>query len=462
MRYFAMFAVAAILLAGCQNAEATVDNVNASIVNTNKSAEAQSSPLAPPPSSTVPVSTEEPFLYIEQLESISSGQQLVQVKSNSDIDKLSLEQALKNSLNTSDPHTEFSYTLEWESPRFVQIRLRMLEESPFSCLFNLDEAQTADGRTYKNQDQPYRNKVVVQYSANQGSITLKNFQSDTNKVLPAWDTSWIKNINDNGKNGPSFLFYGKEEHHLYDALGDKIMNIPSVPAKEGSYGNDYGYHEMYSDRFYPEYTYMVLGNKILYKIDLNDFSREPLHSFEKPVYGMSSSPDGSKIAVLFAHDDYVGTGADLLVLDKKGNKVFSKENAASMSHSDGFLFVYPLTWEDNSVLILPADSEESNPLGRIALDIRSSKSSIVQDERLTDQVVEDIFAHEGQQDYYAISKIRWSPDGKLAAYASNTGTIWVYNRIDRTFEFVAAGTLLGWMPDGTLAWADTASPAYTF
>lgn len=85
---------------------------------------------------------------------------------------------------------------------------------------------------------------------------------------------------------------------------------------------------------------------------------------------------------LFAHDDYVGTGADLLVLDKKGNKVFSKENAASMSHSDGFLFVYPLTWEDNSVLILPADSEESNPLGRISLDIRSSKSSIVQAARM--------------------------------------------------------------------------------
>ncbi|MEK5238257.1 hypothetical protein NST99_21445 [Paenibacillus sp. FSL L8-0470] len=37
----------------------------------------------------------------------------------------------------------------------------------------------------------------------------------------------------------------------------------------------------------------------------------------------------------------------------------------------------------------------------------------------------DVFAHEGQQDYYAISKIRWSPDG-------------------------------------TLAWADTASPAHTF
>lgn len=56
----------------------------------------------------------------EQLESISGHGRLVQVKSNSDIDKHSLEQALKNSLHTSNQQTEFIYTLEWESPRLCR------------------------------------------------------------------------------------------------------------------------------------------------------------------------------------------------------------------------------------------------------------------------------------------------------------------------------------------------------
>lgn len=143
---------------------------------------------------------------------------------------------------------------------------------------------------------------------------------------------------------------------------------------------------MYSDRFYPGYTYMVSGNKTLYRVDLKDFSRKKLHVFDKPVYGMSSSPDGTRIAVLYAHDDYIGPGADLLVLDQKGNMLLSRENAAFLSHSDGFLFVYPLAWEDNSVLILPADNGESSLLGKIRFDTSKGTSDVMRDERITEQI----------------------------------------------------------------------------
>lgn len=421
-----------------------------------------SSALPSPSSSAAPDPLEEPFLYIEQLENLGEGnEQLVQVKSNQDIDKASLEQALNKTLSTSDPEIDFNFTLEWASPRFVQIRLQMSGNQPFTSLFNLDETTTLDGRTYQSEEQPDRNKVLVKYHMDQGSVTLKDIASGTYKLLPAWDTGWIKPIQVSGQEEPSFLFYGEEVHHLMDPSQDKVLNIPSFPVPEDSFGNDYGYHEMYSDRFYPEYTYMVLGNKVLYRINLTDFSRKQLYVFDKPVYGMSSSPDGSKIAVLTAHDDYIGPEADLLVLDHQGKGIFSREKAAYMSHSDGFLFVYPLSWEDNSVLILPADSEKSNPAGRTQINISNGKASVLTKELLTDQQIKDIQAHEGQGHYYPISTIRWSPTGRQAAYSSGAGAIWLYDSARRTVEFVAAGTLLGWMPDGRLAWANTPNQVYT-
>ncbi len=140
----------------------------------------------------------------------------------------------------------------------------------------------------------------------------------------------------------------------------------------------------------------------------------------------------------------------------------SRENAVFLSHSDGFLFVYPLAWEDNSILILPAVNEESSPLGKIRFDISNGASEVLLDERITEQAKEDIWEHERQQNYYLMSTLAWSQDGRFAAYTSGTGTILLYDKNESTIAFVAAGVLLGWMPDGTLAWADVGGHAYTF
>ncbi|MDF9841288.1 MULTISPECIES: hypothetical protein [unclassified Paenibacillus] len=460
MRYLTVIILAAAMLAGCKQ--------------TDTAEQADTSPSPPPatiqsatatpatPSFAAPLNPEEPFLYIEQMKILGGNGQVVQVKSNTDMDKASLEAALEKSLQTSNPQAEFSYTLEWESPRFVQIRLHMDEENAWSGTFNLDETATADGRSFASTEQPYRNTVVVRSLTDQGSIHLKGIVSGTQRMIPVWNTGWVKTVDHQQLTGPSFLFYGDEKHHLVQAMTGQELTIPAFPLEEGAYGNDYGYHEMYSDRFYPGYTYMVSGNKTLYRVDLKDFTRRKLHVFDKPVYGMSSSPDGTRIAVLYAHDDYIGPGADLLILDQKGNTLLSRENAAFLSHSDGFLFVYPLAWEDDSILILPADYDESNPHGKIRFNTGSGASGVLLDERITEQVKEDIWEHERQQDYYLLSTLQWSQDGRFAAYTSGAGTIRLYDKKERTITFVAAGVLLGWMPDGTLAWADVGGHAYTF
>ncbi|AIQ47767.1 hypothetical protein R70723_19110 [Paenibacillus sp. FSL R7-0273] len=460
MRYLTVLILATAMLAGCQKND-TAEQTDPSPLP--PSATLQTATATPAtPSSAASLNQEEPFLYIEQMKSLGGYGQVVQVKSNTDIDKVSLESALKKSLQTSNPQTAFNYTMEWESPRFVQIRLQMDEDTAFSGTFNLDEANTADGRSYASTEQPYRNTVVVRSLTDQGSVHFKGIVSGTERMIPVWNTGWVKAVDNQEYTVPSFLFYGQEEHHLVQAMTGRELTIPSFPREEGAYGNDYGYDEMYSDRFYPGYTYMVSGNKTLYRVDLQDFSRKKLHVFDKPVYGMSSSPDGTRIAVLYAHDDYIGPGADLLVLDQKGNTLLSRENAAFLSHSDGFLFVYPLAWEDNSILILPADNGKSNLLGKIRFDTGKGTSDVMPDNRITEQVKKDIWEHERQQSYYVLSTLTWSPDGRFAAYTSGTSTIRLYDKQERTITFVAAGVLLGWMPDGTLAWADVGGHAYTF
>lgn len=460
MRYMAAIVLAAALLSGCQGADKA--GVNGSSPSPSSPVEGSPTAVSATPSASASSNTEEPLLYIEQLRIIGGGQ-LVQVKSNFDIDQRSLEQALKNSLQTSDPETEFRYTLEWESPRFVQIRLHLDENSVWSGTFNLDEAVTADGRKYASKEQPYRNTVVIRAGDGEGSLLFQGITSGTRRVVPAWNTGWIKPVQPRESVAPSYLFYGQEKHHLVHALTGEALEIPAFPQEKDAYGNDYGYHEMYSDRFYEDFTYMISGNKTLYQVDLKGFTRKKLHVFNKPVYGTSSSPDGKRIAVLTAHDAFIGPGADLTVLDQQGKILHSRENAAFLSHSDGFLFVYPLTWEDDSHLILPADREELNPLGQIRYNTGSGDSSVMQDKRITVQVKQDISEHERQQrNDFLLSELYWSPDDRFAAFKSGTGAIQVYDTQERTFTFVSAGTLLGWMPDGTLAWADVKDHVYTF
>ncbi|WP_340025912.1 hypothetical protein MHI24_12355 [Paenibacillus sp. FSL K6-1096] len=463
MRYIALIALAAALLTGCQGADKEA-------VNSSSSAPSTASPTIGSPTATpafsspsTPSSEEEPLLYIEQLRIIGGGGQVIQVKSNSDIDQKSLEQALKNSLQTSDPEVDFRYTLEWESPRFVQIRLHLDQSSAWSGTFNLDEAVTTDGRKYASTEQPYRNTVVIRAQDGKGSLLFQGVTSGTRRVVPAWNTGWIKSVQTAESSAPSYLFYGQEKHHLVHALTGDALEIPAFPQEKDAYGNDYGYHELYSDRFYSGFTYMISGNKTLYRVNLKDFTRTKLHVFNKPVYGMSSSPDGKRIAVLTAYDEFIGPAADLTVLDQKGKILHSQQNAAYISHSDGFLFVYSLTWEDDSQLLLPADRGEENPLGQIRYNIGSGASTVMQDERITDQLKQDLKEHERQpHNDLLLSGLMWSPNNRFAAFQSGTGTIQVYDTQERTFTFVSAGTLLGWMPDGTLAWADAGDHVYTF
>jgi len=365
----------------------------------------------------------------------------------------SLKKAIDLSLIKSKPDADLQYSLEWVSPQFLLIRFLLIDEDIFSFKFSLDKATTIEGDLFESKDQPNRNELVVHYDGDQPSLSLRNPLTGEMKVLSAWYGPTIKSITVSGTKDPLFLFNSGDEHHLFDIAANTIINIPSIKNKDLR-TNEYGYHEMFSNRFYNGYTYFVVGSKTLYRIDLNNFNLKKLHEFDQPVYGISSSPDGKKIAVLYAHDEFVGPSADLVVLNNRGKIIDTYENAAFVSHSDGFLFEYPLSWQDDNNIILPADINEGNITGEVLLNINDKQFTIIKDEQITDQMIEDIIAHTNEQNYWYLSKLNWSPDDRLVAFQASSNQIWIYDPELRTFEFIGVGILLGWMSDGNLVYVN--------
>ncbi|HIW34744.1 MAG TPA: hypothetical protein IAA29_18365 [Candidatus Paenibacillus intestinavium] len=180
------------------------------------------------------------------------------------------------------------------------------------------------------------------------------------------------------------------------------------------------------------------------------------------VYGISSSPDGKKIAVLYAHDKSIGPSADLVILNNKGKIIDTYENAAYVSHSDGFLFEYPLSWLDSTQLILPADINEDNLTGKVLFNLEDQQFTINKDERISDQMIEDIFVYTNDRDYSYLYSLKWSLDGRLVAFQASSNQIWVYDLELRTFEFMGIGKLLGWLSDGNLVYLNSQDQVIIF
>ncbi|WP_222125152.1 hypothetical protein, partial [Bacillus pumilus] len=80
---------------------------------------------------------------------------------------------------------------------------------------------------------------------------------------------------------------------------------------------------------------------------------QELYESARPVYGIAASPDNDRLARLVASDDTFGPDADLIVLDRDGNQLLNRPRASYLSHSDGFLFIYPLAWNDNETVTVP-------------------------------------------------------------------------------------------------------------
>lgn len=164
---------------------------------------------------------------------------------------------------------------------------------------------------------------------------------------------------------------------------------------------------------------------------------------------MAASPSGDRIALLTASDEYIGPEADLLLLNSKGRKLASWPRAAYMSHSDGFLFPYPLTWPDEDTVAVPISGRGDMVHGKAFVDVKRGTVRTVSDPELPAAAME-LLARKIGSGLETLSVLPQA-DGKQLAVQIGGNGVWLIDTNGTMVRWLGSGELLGWTSDGRIA-----------
>lgn len=388
----------------------------------------------------------------------------VVITSNSDADRASVEAAIRKSIVSSDTsRTKVDFQLDWKSDREFTVSLPKLADREV-IRFDFTGAKNKRGVAFIDPSQVNPPHVTVKRSSSdKPSVVTKNVRTGQEKRSDAmlaerqYGSDYkVKSVLKTGPKGAAAtyaLLYGAKGHQLVDPVKGTAVTLPLVSTKGKSPFADWMLYqdELYSDRFYEGHTFMVKGHTDVYKIDLKSKKPTPLWSSkDKPIYGIASSPDGTKVAVLVSHDTAAGPWADLLVLDTKGKTVYKRSKFSFTSKSDGVLSSYPIAWTDNRTVVAKTEIsvKGSMKLGYRSIDIKANK-------------VKELADQQNAAEKKALSKEQtnwltfyWSPDRSKVAYTVRNQLlteIWVYDTAKGKFQLAEAGTWIGWLNNDTIA-----------
>ncbi|AIQ58347.1 hypothetical protein [Paenibacillus borealis] len=260
-----------------------------------------------------------------------------------------------------------------------------------------------------------------------------------------------------GQNEEQELFIyriGSEQPELLAEDG----SITSWPAPQWSddeppYGNDYGNDILYADRLLNDEIFAVKGNRTLYLVNIITGEAKKLYSAKRPVYGLTASPDNSQAALLVASEPYIGPDADLIVLNRKGEEIFSKPKASVQSHSDGFLFIYPMAWKDSVTLAVPASGYELYGNGGVNLvHIDTGVTEFREKPSLPADLLRLFEESAGKVKFPEELHFLPEPGDQPVYYAVQgmNSDIWLLNQKTRQAVKLEKGRLLKWTTDGNL------------
>jgi hypothetical protein len=247
---------------------------------------------------------------------------------------------------------------------------------------------------------------------------------------------------------------GSDQPELLAGDGSMISwPAPQWSEAEPPYGNDYGNDVLYADRLLNDEIFAVKGNRTLYLVNIATGEAKKLYSATRPVYGLAASPDNSQAALLVASEPYIGPNADLIVLNRKGEEVYRKPKASIRSHSDGFLFIYPMAWKDPVSLAVPISGYELYGNGGVNLvNISTGVTEFREKPPLPADLL--LLFEEAAGKVNFPDELHFLPEpGDQPVYYAIQGTnldIWLLNQKTRQAVKLERGRLLKWTSDGNL------------
>lgn len=371
----------------------------------------------------------------------------VTIVANQNIMRSSVQQAIEDTLVVSGQEIEaVDYTIYWTDDRRAVVQFNHLSDSA-SVHFRLDNIQSEDAK--KNSNHFYGNQVVLpSYDPFQGlrwvnvngSITREEELADAVLLQPIRTS----NIDEN----QVIVYHQDDSQHVInvDTGASEQIYIKKWPIAEMNYSNDYGTTVLFSDIIQDNMTYVVRDNRYVYRYNGSD-KLEEIYIAERPIYGISASPSNNHIAILIDADDYIGPDADLIVLDKKGNVTQRVDRASRVGKSDGFLFVYPMAWQDEQTVVVPLMGYSSLGFDRGKAYVNLSDHSITTEANfsLPDEanVLLEKYAGDVDSEIFRVLPQSLREERPIYAIQLSSG-IWLVNMNENKVSWLGRGVLMQW------------------
>lgn len=284
---------------------------------------------------------------------------------------------------------------------------------------------------------------------NRDGTTVQKWPLDSlTSYQPVWD--------DEEEHGPGMLVYslsGRLPSILQQNGSISVLSHPKWAPPKVEFTNDFGLNVQYADRLAEHEIYAVNGHLKLYRVNTRSGVSQELYESARPVYGIAASPDNDRVALLVASDDTFGPDADLIVLDGDGNKLLHRPRASYLSHSDGFLFIYPLAWNDNETVTVPVDGyKEGRTRGVLHIRLNREGASYEADPKLPAAARRILAQHARvakETDITSFTAASGNPSGLYAVQLANRD-VWIVDILKGKALKAGVGYPLRWTKDNRL------------
>ncbi|RAU96367.1 hypothetical protein [Paenibacillus sp. YN15] len=375
--------------------------------------------------------------------------------SNLELNRSLLEQALPKQLASNHPgRASLSYTLEWQSGK--EFALTFSDLLPREIIHFQADYPPADGHGRINEEMPHLSGGAVQYreSGLAAATVVTELEPFQHRYLPS-----AKPFQQMAKHAETGLSYtlAYDDAGLYIAsLSDGAVRTLPLPAAEDRFSLKglHGYEAVILPKIlYEDAIYAVMSHSQVYRINTRTEQARLIYTSAKPIVGMSSSPNGKLIGLMLQDERFLSE-ADLVIINEKGQVRNTFPEAAYISHSDGYINIYPLEWVNDNRVRVRTELPEKQYRGYREFDLAAQTAVEVPDV--------------GQQHQELLRKLEekereifpfFSPDQNRLVYItrSNDGffmEIWVTDLTGDKQRFVGIGHFLGWVSPTAIAWAE--------
>ncbi|MBD3921976.1 hypothetical protein H8B09_24655 [Paenibacillus sp. PR3] len=383
---------------------------------------------------------------------------------NRDIDQQSVEASIASTLmvNSGQDNPQVKFTIQATDPRRMVVQF---PDPPQGVVvrFKVEGAKSVDGHQFRARLQEDGELLItihlglawsgLRWLDTTGAVVHEHGFDSARFIEPS--------RNEDG-NERELMIYN-QDNSVYRLPLEEEGEIEDVTIRDwpisqdtGKYNSEYGINTIYSYSDDHANLYVAQGLQTIYKVNPEEGTKQPIYMSDRPIYGIASSPDGKHVAIL-VDVEHLGAAADLIVIDAKGKVVSKFAKAASTGHSDGFHFIYPVRWTNNSTIEVPWINAKRET---IQYDYKKGLLSKADNVKLPEDARQLLEEKIGKREDTSIIRVLQKPGDREGRYyavfvADGIGSCLI-DLQEKKVILLGSGALMAWTPVGqVVVWHST-------